>query len=344
MLKKMVTIKEIARRLHVSPATVSKALAGKSDISPEMKRKVKQLVGELDYRPNSIARALVTKKTRTLGLVLPYLGNPTTIERVRGIQHICHENGYTLISLLSEEGIEEERKQVEALVSRRVDGIIITPAENDPCLIRAVKESGIPLVLMSELIDRADCDFVVSNDFKGGRIATEHLVGLGHRRIAYFGSSPRTYFDQTFLTGYQKALKDHSLRFKKELVFWGNNEKERLKKNLEKVTELPSPPTAIIAWSDIMAINIIDRLKNMGLKVPEDISLVGYDNIEFLSVFHIPLTTISVPNYQMGSRAASLLLERIEKGCRGPSRTVVFKPEIVVRESTSTPGKGGRLE
>lgn len=333
----MVTIKDIARKLRVSPSTVSKALAEKKDISPEMKRKVQQLANELGYLPNSVARALVTKKTRTIGLVLPYLGNPTTIERIRGIQHVCHKNGYILISSLSEGSVEEERKQIEALISRRVDGVILTPMENDPCLIRSVKESGAPLVLMGELIDGVDCDFVAGNDFEGGRIATEHLFGLGHRRIAYFGSSARTYSDQNILSGYQDTLKKNSLKFRKELITWGNNEKERLKENLRKIMGLSAPPTAIIAWSDIMAINILDLLKNMDIKVPEDISLVGYDNIDFLSLFHIPLTTISVPNYQMGSKAASLLLERIEKSRRGPFKKVVFNPELVVRSSTAAP-------
>ena len=178
---------------------------------------------------------------------------------------------------------------------------------------------------------------MTGNDFEGGRIAIEHLVSLGHRRIAYFGSSPRTYSDRNILAGYQKALKDHALEFKKELVSWENNEKETLKKNLKKTVELPSPPTAIIAWSDIMAINILDLLKNMDIKVPEDISLVGYDNIDFLSLFHIPLTTISVTNYQMGNKAALLLLERIEKSRKGPFQKIVFKPKLVVRNSTAAP-------
>ncbi len=337
MKQKMVTIKDIARQLRVSPSTISKALSDKKDISPAMKKKVQQLAGKLDYHPNSIAQSLVTKKTRTLGLVLPYLGNPTTIERIRGIQHICHKNGYILISSLSESDIEEEKRQITALISRRVDGIILTPAENDPRFIRLIKEAGVPFVLMGELVGGVDCDFVTGDDFEGGKLATKHLVGLGHRVIAYFGSLAQTYSDQNLLSGYQNTLKKNSLKFRKELITRGNNEKETLKRNLRKVMELSAPPTAIIAWSDIMAINILSLLKTMHLKVPEDVSLVGYDNIDFLSLFHIPLTTISVPNYQMGNKAASLLLERIEKNRKVPFQKIVFAPKLVVRNSTATP-------
>ncbi|MFH0796299.1 MAG: LacI family DNA-binding transcriptional regulator [Candidatus Omnitrophota bacterium] len=333
----MTTLKEIAEKTGVSTATVSKALNGKEDVSSVTRRKIKKAAEELGYLPNSIARSLVNKKTNALGLVTPYLENPTTYQRLKGIQDACLQNNYILISCLHEGNPKEEREQINALISRKVDGLILTPFGSDSNLLKMVTQSQIPFVLMSEMADGISCDFVGEDDFEGGRMATEYLISLGHKNIAYFGNSSQLYSDRQLLGGYQSGLKNHGIEFKEELVNWGNTTTQTLKDNLEKLISLQNKPTAIVAWNDLLAINILKSLEEKGLKVPEDMSIVGYDNIDFLSLFHIPLTTISQPNYEIGRKSAEILLERIKRGEDGPVQKVIFKPELVVRKSTSPP-------
>jgi DNA-binding LacI/PurR family transcriptional regulator len=216
-----------------------------------------------------------------------------------------------------------------------VDGIILTPVKYDEKLLQIIKKATIPFVFMSEMIDGISCDFTGDDDCEGGRLATEHLASLGHKRIAYFGTSSEVYSNKEIIKGYRKILKEKAIKYDKNLITRGNRDKKVLEENLTKVLALENPPTAIFAWSDIMAIGILEALKEKGIKVPQDISLMGYDNMDFLSVFHIPLTTISQPNYQIGYTAAELLLERIEKGVELPAKKIIHKPELVIRESTS---------
>jgi len=290
----------------------------------------------MGYIPNIIARSLVMRKTSTIGLVTPYLGNPALIERIHGIQDACLSNNYLLITCLNEGRFEEETSQAEALISRKVDGIIITPTANSPRLREFIKGVEIPLVLMSEMMEGLDCDFVGEDDYEGAKIGMEYLLSLGHRDIAYFGSSPEIYSDSRIVKGYRDILEKRNIEHRKELVLWGNTDREILGRNVERLMNIVSPPTAIFAWSDILALEILSKLENMGKRVPEDISLMGYDNIDFLSLFHIPLTTISQPNFLIGHKTAELLLERIgASGNNEPPRKLIFKPELIVRRSTA---------
>ncbi len=334
----MLTIRDVAKEAGVSVSTVSKALADRKDVSASTKKKIKNVAEKLGYSPNSIARALVTRSTRTIGLVTPYLGNPTIIDRVRGLQESAFRNHHILISCLNEGDVEEEREQIEALVSRRVDGIVLTPIKHDKELLGILEKARIPFVFMSEMMEGVDCDFTGDDDYEGGRLAARHLVALGHRRIAYFGVSGEASSGRQVLRGCREVLEEHGVAPDEALNAFGNQDRGVLEENLTRVLALKDPPTAVFAWSDIMAMHILQGLKERNIRVPEDVSLVGYDNVEFLSFFHVPLTTISQPNYEIGSTAADLLVERIEKGDQFLPRKVIFKPELIVRESTARAG------
>jgi len=341
----MNTIKDIARKAGVSPGTVSKALLDRDDVSTSTKRRLKKLAAELGYVPNVIARSLVTNRTSTIGLVTPYLGNPALIERIKGIQNTCFGNKYLLITCLNEGALEEETDQIEALISRKVDGIIITPTTNNAKLHELVSNIEIPVVLMSEMIEAANCDFVGEDDYEGARIGMEHLISLGHSNIAYFGESPEIYSDGRIIKGYRDTLEKYHIDYRNELVVWNNAERHMLEMNVEKVINVPVPPTSILAWSDVIAVDIMKKLEAMGKRVPEDVSIVGYDNIELLSLFHIPLTTISQPNFLIGQKITELLVERIENnGMNEPQRKLIFRPELVVRKSTAPVKQGGALD
>ncbi|MBN1445915.1 MAG: LacI family DNA-binding transcriptional regulator [Candidatus Omnitrophica bacterium] len=331
----MNTIKDVAKKAGVSPGTVSKALLDRHDVSNSTKRRVKRVAEEMGYIPNIIARSLVTSKTNTIGLVTPYLGNPALIERLRGVQNACLSNKYLLITCLNEGGAEEELSQAEALIARKVDGIIITPTGNSIKLKEFISRIEIPVVLMSEMIEGTGCDFVGEDDYEGAKTGMEHLISLGHRNIAYFGSFPEIYSDGRLAKGYRDTLEKYGIPYRKELVLWGNTDRDILEKNVERVMNTVSAPTAIFAWSDIIAIDIMSKLGKMNINVPEDVSIIGYDNIDFLSLFHIPLTTVAQPNFLIGQKTVELLLECIERdGENEPTGKLIFRPELIVRKST----------
>ena len=331
----MVTVKDIAKKAGVSPGTVSKALSGRGDVSSTTRRRIKKVAEELGYIPNFIARSLVINKTNTIGLVTPYLGNPALIERIRGVQEASLSRGYLLISCFNEGEEKEEIEEIEALLSRKIDGLIITPSGDSKGLRMLIEGIDVPVVLMSEIIEGLDCDFVGEDDYEGGRIATDYLIGLGHRNIAYLGNSPDIYSDREILKGYRDILERYGIGYREEYILWGNTEKGGLIENIGKLMSMSEIPTGVICWSDIIAIEVLKGLEGMGKKIPEDISVIGYDNIEMLSFFHIPLTTIGQPNFLIGKKAVELLLERIEKnGENEPSHKVVFKPSLIVRNST----------
>ncbi|MCM8817246.1 MAG: LacI family transcriptional regulator [Candidatus Omnitrophica bacterium] len=330
----MVTIKEIAKKAKVSPATVSKALSGTYGVSSKTRKRVKKLAEELRYIPDYAARSLVTNKSFAIGLVTPYLANPALIERIRGIQNRCLSNQYVLITCFYEKDTRQEEKQIETLLSRKVDGLIITPiAENDE-LKNFIKKIDIPVVLLSEMLEGLECDFVGEDDYEGGRIATEHLIKLGHRNIAYFGNSPDVYSDRCITKGYKDTLEKYEIKFSQDYIFWGNTDKEILGKNIEKVLSFHQQVTGIICWSDIIAVEIVKKLESMNIKVPEDISVVGYDNIEMLSIFHMSLTTIGQPNFLIGQKAVSALLPSINGANLQPPQKIILKPELIIRNST----------
>ena len=325
-------IKEIAKVAGVSVSTVSKSLTDKEDISHHTKKRIKKIAKEMGYRPNFAARSLVTGQSMTLGVVTPYLIQPTIVERIRGIQNAAIDNGYIAIISFAERNSEEERKQIKTLLSRRVDGLILTPFKKDKIIIKRLQEDKVPFVFMSESIRGVRADFVGDDDKKGATLATEHLVKIGHTKIAYLGSSPETYSDTEMLKGYKEVLKKYKIRFYPEFITWGNNIKESVERNIIRVMRLKEHPTAIFAWSDMTAIWALEKLEELGFRIPSDVALIGYDNIEFSRFFHIPLTTISQPNYEIGYRSATLLLERIKEP-DAPKRKVVYKPKLIVRKS-----------
>lgn len=323
----MVTINEIAKLAGVSKATVSKALNDRGDISSKTKRKIKKIAKEIGYIPNSIAKSLVMKKTYTIGLILPYLGNPTTMERIKGIQDTLFKNRFILVTCFSEK--KDREIYIKEMISRKVDGIILTPVMNSIKEVDILLDKKIPFVLMSENIEEGNFDFVGDDDFYGGKIATEHLIKIGHKKIAYFGVGGNIYSDNQIKKGYMEKLNEYGI--KEKYIIENDNDRNRLKENIIEVVK--KGVTGIICWSDLMAINLINILEGIKLKIPDDISVIGYDNIDFLSIFHIPLTTVSQPNYEIGKYAAILITERIKNPDAKPKK-IIFKPELVVRKTT----------
>jgi len=331
----MVTIKDIAEKAGVSVATVSRALNGKPDISPETKKRILTIVKELNYTLNNIARAFVTKETKCIGVIVADNSNPFYAEIIRGIEETTMKQGYSIILCNTNEDIKREIKAVQILKEKRVDGMIINPTQKKIEHLKVLKKEGIPFVLLNRNIEELEVDCVKNDNIYGAYQATEHLIKLGHRRIAHITGPLYTSSVRERIEGYKKALDTYNIPIKDELIL---NTSLTLSGGYEaslKLLKLPNPPTAIFAYSDIMAIGVIRACKELKIKIPEDLSLVGYDDIEVASFIEVPLTTMHQARYDIGVIITNLLIKRIKRpNSKKPPQCIVLKPELIVRNST----------
>jgi len=329
-----VTICEIAKAAGVSPAAVSKALNGKKDISPATRDRILSLASEMGYSANLAAKALVSKKTMTIGVVIPFPDLATGMERVRGIQNRCDQDGYLTTCTFHNGNPDDENRRLNYLKGR-VDGIIITPSGNNKKLSDTIRNLSVPVVFMSETVSGIDVDFVADDDEEGGRLAASHLLQEGHKNFAYMGNSQSIYSDQCIVRGLRRACEEHKRRFSDIAIFWDNVSRERTSANLEVLLEKRPDISSIFCFSDMAAIWAMESLMQKGKKIPADFAIVGYDDIKLASMVQVPLTSVAQPNLEIGNQSASLLLERItEKKKSKMSKKIIFPPKLTVRRSS----------
>lgn len=323
-----ISIKDIAEKAGVSPSTVSRALSDHPRISPQTKSRIRCLAAEMGYSPNVIGRSLAARRTFSIGLVLRHVSDPFPAQIVRGIEDMAVANGYHVFLSSSYGDPERERDVIEIFRERRVDGMIVTSPSLGLRYTSLMDEFNIPIVL----INCPEYPYSVSTDnLHGGRLATEHLLQLGHTRIGYVeqGGARRTNLDR--LEGYKQALQSWGTHFDPLLVATGDGSIEGGKKGMEQLLALSSPPTAVFCYNDMTAIGAIAAIRAWGMHVPEDISLVGFDDIELAAYLNPPLTTIRQPRYELGRRAMEMLLALLAGDDEVTS--IVLQGELIVRES-----------
>jgi LacI family transcriptional regulator len=331
----LVTLAQIARRAGVSAAAVSKALRGQTDIAPATRERIARIAARMGYTVNAAARTLATRKTLTLGVVVAFPRVPTVVERLRGTQVAAAERGYVLAIAFHDGTIEDEIRQIGSLRGR-VDGLIITPANQSRELVAALRAAKAPVVLMSESLKGIDCDMVGDDDCIGGALAAQHLVAQGRTRIAYLGQSPTTPSDLQVLTGIRDVLRGRGVTMDRRLVRWQNLTEQATAQNVDWLFDSVPAPTAIVAFSDMAALWAMKRLDARGVRIPDEIALVGYDDTEFATLARVPLTSIAQPNFETGHHAAHLLIDRLEATSRPvQSRRAIFTPQLVARASTA---------
>jgi LacI family transcriptional regulator len=341
-----ITVRDVAREAGVHPGTVSRALNPKTEplVNPATVRRVREVALRLGYRPNPIARGLKTGRSYTVGVLVPDIQNPLFPPIIRGIERGLGKAGYTPLIANTENDPERERVDFEALLARQVDGFITATASRGHELLDEMTRRGVPLVLVNRGVEDRSLPSATVDDRRGVRLAVEHLVGLGHRRIAYI-SGP-----QGFLTGYLRlqgfaeTLDRLGLPFEPALIRVGNAFVEAEGARLfRQLVDQERRFTAVIAGNDLMALGCYDVLAESGLSCPGDVSVVGFNDMPFADRFHPPLTTVRVPHHRIGEAAAELLLERMASPT-APPRQVVLEPELVVRGSTGPPGCGIPVE
>jgi len=337
----MVRLKDIAQIVGVSVMTVSKALRDEPDVSAATKAKIKKLAADMGYVPDSSAQGLRTKTTKLFGLVIPSTTNPIYARIVFAIEERAHELGYDLLLCHTYNQAEREDAGLRRLLSRRVDGLFITPVyrfEAEARIYQEIIVRNIPTVLLGSPAPFCKSFPAIEiEELVASYNATKHLVGLGHKKIAYLTGPPAAPWAHERFEGYRRALREANLEVDDKLVFAAGNTIEEGASAALKMINEGCHPTAIQAVSDFVAIGCAETLLQQGFKIPEDISLVGFGNILTAEYFRVPLTTVSQPKYRFGIAAVDTLMSLI-RGEKAVSRRL--PAELVIRQSTAPPKPG----
>lgn len=330
------TLKNVAELAKVSIPIVSKVLSGNPEgrVSPDTRQRILQAAKSLSYRPNSLAKSLKLKRTYTLALLMPDIGNPVIPEIIRGVEVGARAAGYSVFISHLDEKVISERLYLAWLQDGRFDGLIVATARVQDSIIADLVASGRPFVLVNRRESSTNMHVTI-DDAAGARIAVNHLVELGHRRIAHLAGP--LMFDTSLrrLQGYRQELDCHGIAYDSSLVQeheWDTWEGGKLA--IKQLLHLKKPPTAVFAGNLMGAVSALSALKDAGLKVPEEISLIGLHDSPLAEILDPPLTVVKMPLWQMGRCAAEILINLLEdKSCQIPQ---VLPPEgLIIRQSTA---------
>ena len=336
MKKRQITIKDIAKALHISPSTVSRSLADHPDISQETKNIVNAYAREHKYKPNALALSLRTNNTKTIGVILPQIVHYFFSSVLSGIEDEAEKGGYRVIICQSNENYEKEVKGAQALLEARVCGVLASVAKTTTIYnhFQELIDSDIPMVFFDRICTGILTDRVVVDDYAGVCSAVEYLIRSGCRRIAFFGSPSHLAISNNRRMGYEDALRKNGLPVDKELIKICDTYTEALRLTPELLS-LPNRPDAFFAVNDETAIGVLNVVKAKGLRIPDEVSICGFTNNSLAEVSDPLLTSVDQHGYELGAIAMRLLIERLN-GVRDGDRIVskIIKTNLVVRQST----------
>ncbi len=334
MAKRM---KDIATDLGLSVVTVSKVLRNHPDISEETRARVLQRVKELDYQPNTLARSLVTGRSYLVGLVVPDLIHPFFAEVAKALSNAIRSEGYSLIVSSSEEDQELEGREIRQLQARRLDALVIASTCTDAADFERMEKSDERFVLIDRDLPGLAANYVGIDDEAAGRIATEHLISIGCKRIAHIRGRENSTGIRRF-EGYRKALLAHRLQYSEEYVISRSTvdtqSTEQGAQAMRLLLECDPRPDAVFCYNDPLAIGAMNTIIDAGLRIPEDIALIGCGNLHYNHCLRVPLSSIDQHSQQIGQRSAELVLSLIESKEKLRPRSYILEPALVVRAST----------
>lgn len=332
----MATMKDVALQAGVSTTTVSHIINDTRHVSEELRQRVSDAIAALNYQPHGPARSLRTKQTRTIGMIIPDNSNPFFAEVARSVEDAAFENNYSVILCNSDGSVEKELNYVRLLIEKGVDGLAFISAGRDPQSIEMLVRQSIPWVVADREIPGADVDVAVDEvlveNLAGGFKATEYLISLGHKRIGCIAGPFQLTPSAQRLMGYKQALQGAGFTVDPDLIIQGDFHNRSGYENCRTLTALSDPPTAIFACNDLMAIGALKAAHDLGLSIPQQLSIVGFDDIAWSS-FSIPrLTTIAQPKQEMGRLLTALLVERI-KDDQLTHRRMTLPVKLIMRDS-----------
>jgi LacI family transcriptional regulator len=330
-------MKDIARDLNLSIVTISKALRNHPDIADETRERVLRRVKELDYQPNIMARSLVTGRSYLIGLVVPDLIHPFFAEIAKVLSGVVGRRGYSLILSSSEEDAQLEYREIKHLTARRLDGLVIASAGNDIEPFERMDRMGMPYVLIDRELRGLDANYVGIDDESAGRMATEHLIDQGCKVVAHIRGRETSTGTQRFV-GYKNALKRRGIEFTESLVVEQQSVPADPSKQgadaMRMLLRNNPAPDGVFAYNDPLAIGAMDAILEAGLRIPEDIAVIGCGNLHYNASLRVPLSSIDQNSTVIGQRTAAILLGMIESKSRLETVSVILEPSLVVRAST----------
>ena len=336
MGKKVVTLKDVALKTGVSTSTVSRVLSGKECINPKTRDKILSSIKELQYTPNALARGLKLGQSNMIALIIPSIHNLMFPALTRGVEDIARKYGYMVILCNTDENLSVEKNYIQKLHNNWVDGLLVATMMPNSDHIRKLRNNGFPVVLTSRSYDR-DIDAFVIDNVEASYDAVCYLIEQGHRKIA-FAMGPDLQIYQERFEGYRKALEDHSIPLEDHLVMHEGDGINSFYSLTKELIQKHGCPDAIFASNDTRAIIIMRALYDFGLKIPDDVAVVGFDNIDFSALVEPPLTTVSQPFYEIGKSATKRLIKQIESvrttGKLEPPEIHVLQAHLLVRNST----------
>lgn len=329
----MPTIKDVAQLANVSPTTVSYVLNGTRYVSPATEARIRAAIEELDFRPDSIARSLRAKRTMTVGMIVSDITNPFYADIVRGAQDVLADRHYTLILSNTDEAPARELESLHTLRQKKVDGLIAVSTGANSEAFHKASESHFPIVLVDRQLPEDRLCTIVVDDELGAYQATQHLIGLGHRRIGIIMGKVGISTTDHRRAGYEKALREAGIPIDPVLMVHGHSTLEGGAAASSVLLRLSPPPTAIFATNNLMTVGLFLAIKEHKLRCPEEIAVVGFDDIIWLSAFRPTLTTVAQPSYELGKQAAELLWDMMEAKKPHDPCVIVLPPTLVIRES-----------
>jgi len=334
---RQLSIKDIARLARVSHPTVSRALQNSPLVNVRTAERIRKIAEESGYRASAVARGLVTRRTQTIGLVVTTVADPFTSEVVSGIEQTASDHGYSVFLADSNADPERERRVVQQFAERRVDGIIVTSSRVGALYLPLLSEMRVPIVLVNDQHPGEFVHSVMISNTEGTLSAVQHLIELGHRRIAYIGDRSGYQSDAERFAGYRQALDAAGIRFTSELAVPGNGKPEAAMRAMDTLLALARRPTAVCCYNDMTALGVMRSTHSHGLRVPDDISVTGFDDLFLASYTQPTLTTVRQPMRRMGQ----LAMENLIKLMAGQTSPVKIKvePQLIVRESTAKVSK-----
>lgn len=330
----MATINDVAKKAGVSITTVSHVINDTRFVSQELRNKVNQAIIDVGYSPNQLARGLRSGVTATIGLMIPDNSNPFFAEIAKIIETVGFEHGYSVILCNSSGDLKKEAVYIDTLLSHQIDGIVLISVNSTVEGLQKIRARNIPFVVVDRDISLYEGDTVLVNNEMGGYNATKYLLDLGHRKIACIEGSSNVNPSSDRTRGYIRALQSGGIPIREEYIAKGDFGYQSGEQGFEKLWSLNDKPTAIFACNDMMAIGALRKAKSMGVHIPEDVSVIGFDNISFTSAVSPALTTISQPTEELSKKAISILINKIQnRGVAKENKRIVLNTDLVIRES-----------
>jgi len=333
-MKTRPSLVDVARRAKVNISTVSRTINQKGKIGLKTQERVRRAMREMGYKPNRVARRLRTRggKSNLLGLIIPDIQNPFFADLARGVEDIAYENNFAVLFCNYDEDPKKELFYLDILQAESVDGIILPPIqENDPAVLQVI-QNGTPVVCVDRSLSNAVLDRVEVDNRRGAFEAVEYLIGLGHRNIGLIGGPADSSTGRERLAGYNAAHEKAGIPIGARCIRFGDYKTESGRRLAEELLSEPEPPTALFVCNCLMTVGALGTIYEKGLSIPDQIAVVGFDELPLASVFNPPLTVVRQPAYEVGRRAAELMIKRLDDPHRAPT-SLVLPPELIIRKS-----------